>query len=427
MVTSGFIEKGEWILPTEGTLGAKAQNLLANTPLIKKHGFHVPKSLGVPWEYLDELPNPSQTTLDLIDEYFPEWKRIVVRSSSPDEDIGQRIPGLYKSDDIWHKDRDYAFSRIYFVLHSYFRMDAALRREALGMPDLGMSLLIQQPVCNSYEYFDADYSGALSYSGEMSELVFTDPTKGLEAMLEPCLETYNVGTDGVIAGEASSEHRNLACKLIALAKALPGIPGKGWEIEFVGDKRVPYVVQTTPIHKSEPVVIPDDAKSIFSVRREVVGTGLIRTEGILHVPTDFDLQELVRFDVTHGAYCLATSYSNIGFRKSGFSSRHLIPPILHNAKVMLVVCAYGGSANPFPPHVRQFMREGRVTLLGVFTNSLQETLEEMDPFITRSVAFGGTDTLSYSPTRLVVAANEAKYEAIVALPDGTIHPFAQLR
>lgn len=50
-----FRTEGKWVLPTSGTLGRKAENLLANTPIIEAQGFRIgDPSLVVPFEYVAE-------------------------------------------------------------------------------------------------------------------------------------------------------------------------------------------------------------------------------------------------------------------------------------------------------------------------------------------------------------------------------------
>ena len=83
------------ILPEEGTLGNKAQNLLNNTPAIKGQGLNIPRSLVIPFEYFKSVGDPYDFILAQVDKYFPNWKRTVVRSSAPEEDIDFRFPGQF--------------------------------------------------------------------------------------------------------------------------------------------------------------------------------------------------------------------------------------------------------------------------------------------------------------------------------------------
>src|SRR3972149_2249839 len=127
---NAFRQEGLWILPHEGTMGNKARNLYANTPAILSTGFFVPKSLVVPSEYLSEAKNKPEVVWKTIDGYFPGWRRMVVRSNAPDEDAGNRCPGLYESVDGWHEDADYGKGLIEKVIHSYNKQSAQLRRKA---------------------------------------------------------------------------------------------------------------------------------------------------------------------------------------------------------------------------------------------------------------------------------------------------------
>src|SRR3989338_4026260 len=121
---NAFRQEGLWILPHEGTMGNKARNLYANTPAILSTGFFVPKSLVV-----------------------------------------------------WHEDADYGKGLIEKVIHSYNKQSAQLLRKALGLPEIGMGLLIQEPVSEDIDNFKVTYSGCFSQIGEKSLLTFISDMK----------------------------------------------------------------------------------------------------------------------------------------------------------------------------------------------------------------------------------------------------------
>ena len=174
-----FIKEENWILPVQGTFGNKARDLYNNHPIIVANGAKVPKSLVVPFEYLKNARDPKAYTLELIDKYFPNWLRILVRSNAPDEDVGLRFPGLYTSEHLWHTDRSYATALIDRVIASYNRDAAKTRRSQLGLPELGMCLLIMEPVTNTPGEFDANYAGCFSDIGELGVLTFNNPKRGV--------------------------------------------------------------------------------------------------------------------------------------------------------------------------------------------------------------------------------------------------------
>ena len=154
-----FIEKDNWILPIKGNLGNKAKNLLENSQIIKECDFKIPRSLVIPYEYLQTSKNPEEFTLRQIDKYFPDWKKILVRSNAPDEDLNFRVPGLYISEYIYYKDREYALVLINDVIESYNNHKPKLIRKQLGLEERAMCILAQENISNTEEIFDVNYSG----------------------------------------------------------------------------------------------------------------------------------------------------------------------------------------------------------------------------------------------------------------------------
>ena len=413
-----FIERENWILPVEGTLGNKAQNLINNERIVKSHGFNIPRSLVIPYEYLQIVTSPTDFVLEQIDKYFPRWLRIFVRSNAPDEDLNYRFPGQYVSEHLWHTDRLPALQFIDNVLYSYTRPAPKLRRRQLGLPDLGMCLLIQEPVTNSPGEFDPSYSGCFSDIGELALLFFTNPAAGLDAMKSKPLKRYYVERDGTLRGDYFSLEQDLASRLRRLTYDLPTINGKGWEIEFVGNQNGAYVVQTTPIVKKTRVEIPTELDNVFNTIA-VVGTDTIITDGILYVPFFIPTREhVVSFDVSNSNYALATDHINL--TKDSDMLQYVVNP-----SVIIDLTTGFWRGHPFAPHIEQYMREGRIGIAGTFTGNLASILmtnsqrsrnqhqdENLGPF--------------YSPTKLVVVADEVSQRGFVGLADKQLHDFVSL-
>ena len=168
-----FKEKGNWILPEEGTLGDKAKNLLDNTPVIEAQGLKVPRSLVIPWEYANTAD--VYTILDWISQYFPDTPKVAVRSDTPDEDFGGRTPGLYVSKAIIHGNRRECYDPIGKVLASYNQPNARQRREQLGLEEKAMGLLVQ-------EFVKGSYAGFFSDIGDLGIFGLVDPENEMNAM-----------------------------------------------------------------------------------------------------------------------------------------------------------------------------------------------------------------------------------------------------
>ena len=413
----GFIDEGGWALPVGGTLGNKSRNLLENRVRILSQGLKIPRSVSVPFEYIQAAELKEQFVLEQTDRYFPNWLSIFVRSDAPDEDSNRRFPGLYESEHIWHRDRKPALCFISNVLGSYNNRPAQIRRGQYGMAEMGMGVLLQEPVTNTPGDFDASHTGAFSDIGEFALLNFTNPEEGLSAMKRPSLRKYWVDEKGIIQADAATFERDLAYKLRKLVNDLPKNDGKGWEIEFAVNREGTYIVQTTPVAKSGKVNIPYNIKNLFQ-SIAVVGTNSVVTNGILFAPhhEQFQLEDFVRFDVMHKNYCLVTVPENITL--SGTARLRLLDYAL-NPKVIIIDT---GEVlyNPLAAHVEQYMREGRIAMRGHFTDTPLSGAHVFGSDFLRSGRYCG---LLYSPTKLIVIADEVSGNAVVGLSDTRIHEF----
>lgn len=418
-----FIERGNWILPVEGTLGNKAQNLHNNTATIREAGFKVPRSLVMPFEYLAAKEDQAQLVLETIDRYFPGWTMALVRSNSPDEDVGLRFPGLYRSEHIWHKDRDYAAVKLEEVTRSYSDLAAVARRAQFGLPELGMCLLIMEPVTNTPGSFDASYAGCFSDIGELAILTFTNPKSGLEAMLtrpEKRLRIDKNGqhVDGIPPNGFTTQEYDLGRRLRILADNLPQIQGKGWELEFVGNQDGDYIVQTTPITKKARIIIPEKIDNIFEAE-SIVGTGEFSSNGILYVPFAYDYNQVMEFDRLHANYCLFADPAN-------FMLGHSVLRFLLNPSVIISLKYNYTHDIPFPQHVQQYMREGRIAMDGDFTNPNFSNIQlKLGRWINDGKTGDIVHSLAYSPTKLFVAGDEFSQKGVVSLA-GEPHHFTLL-
>jgi hypothetical protein len=404
-----FKEKGNWILPKEGNLGNKAKNLLDNTPVIEACQLKVPRSLVIPYEYLQAVDNPTIFTLEQIDRYFPEWLRVVVRSNAPDEDLTRRNPGQYVSEDLWHNDRDNALNLINRVIKAYnIRIQKMLRR-CEGLEEKAMCLLIQDLVSNTPGEFDVTSVGSFNDIGDLAVLTFNYPDLGLEAMTGIPLKEYKVDKQGRISEEHSESEQLIAERLRKLADSLPRKDKKGWEIEFVENKEGIYVVQTTPISKKEGFRVKRIENSIFAPI-EFIGIGEIYCDGILYVDDFPELEELYRFNNTHRNYCVATDHAWISTVGDNIDNPNTYNLIYHISNAGALLDIGGEMAKEFSVHLKQWMREGRAAMKGIFDSSLIQ-LPSGHGF--------------YSPTKLIVRADELENQGNVEVV-GEIKPFVPL-
>lgn len=409
-----FEKKGNWILPTEGTLGNKAKNLLDNATAIKACQLKIPRSLVIPYEYLQAVDKPAKFTLEQIDRYFPEWLRVAVRSNAPDEDLIRRNPGQYVSEDLWHEDRDYALALIDKVMDSYNGRIPRMLRIHQGLEEKAMCLLIQDIVSDTPGDYDAVSVGCFSDIGELALLTVSDPDYGLETMTKEPVRTYKVDKNGSILGPHESSEELPAKRLRKLADSLPKTEGKGWEIEYVGIKGGIYVVQTTPIEKHKKIDFSNTEDNLLNCVG-VLGINEISAEGILYVVSAPDMEMLSRFDASHKNYCLATVHPNL---QIGSDFLHHFS----NAAVVVDVTVGFWIKRPFAPHVRQWMREGRVALAGTFSSkyNLNHILTS-DTSGLRSMG----EKLRYSPIKLRVKADELLGKGTIEL-EGEMKPFVPL-
>ena len=405
-----FKEDGNWILPVSGTFGNKARELYKNTPIIHANGAKVPRSLVVPFEYLNDPNTITKYTLELADRYFPGWLRILVRSNAPDEDVGLRFPGLYTSEDLWHNDGDKQGYLLFRVIDSYKNPAAVARRKQLGLPELGMCLLIMELINNTPGEFDANYAGCFSDIGENAILTFNNPKKGLEAMISKPIKRLRIDGSGNPIDSFTPQERDFAYRLRKLSDELPKKEGKGWSIEFVANSDGLYIVQTTPIRKTGRVEIPSSIDNIFN-SAEVVGAGEFSTDGILYVPVHADKRILLEFDRTHINYCLALYPSNISMKNTDNILQYLLNP----AVILSLEYDYE-RLHSLSEHMRQYMREGRITLAGIFENPDMGNVHfgQRTNFVGREKDFRIREPI-YSPTELVVVGDEFSQKAVVGL------------
>jgi hypothetical protein len=411
-------------------MGNKGRNLGDNTQLIEASGFKVPRSMDVPHEYIqDARGNIDDFILELFDRFFPDWKRLVVRSNDSDEDLKGRNPGMYTSDEVWHKDREFVSFPIGRVLDSYYSLQARSVRAAQGLEKKRMGLLVQEPVTNDKERYypsDVNNSGSFSDMGEYYQFTLTDFSEGLKAMQRPALGEFRIRKDETYTGE----HQELVEGLIRLTESLPKRDGKKWELEFVTNDDGTYIVQTTPIAEQGIVFIEENESTIF-MPSYVVGIREVETEGIVYTPFFTQrrgpLSLLSGFNETHQNYCVATVHallkSNQGalYEIGGrYKVQFNITDHIHNASALLDITLGLTGGHDFAPHLKQWMREDRVAMLGRWTIEMFEKLLVSDDF-----GFRGTGGILYSPTRLRLKADEYLEKGVVQVV-GDIMPFIPL-
>jgi len=401
-----FTEQGNWTLPTWGTEGTKSKRLRDNQEIILVNGDLVHNSLVIPYEYYQGVKGPIHYILDLIEEHFPESIFVALRSNSPDEDFSTRTPGLFRSEPLYIKDRNDCYNPVKKVVNSYQTNKAESHRKKHGLQEKGMSLLVQDATQTTIS------CGCFSDIGELGILTFTNPENWLEAMQRPSLKKLRVDLEGrIVTGKSSTYDEMIAQRYRRLASALPEIPKKGWEIEFVETEKGFYVVQTTPIEKKERFKVQDKDNSVFNTH-EVLGTGEFNADGVVYAPPIYNARRLVEFDKDHKDYCLVTDHIGISRTKPDgekISLQNILSYAL-NAKIILDL---DNSHRILAPHVEQYMRECRVACSGTFRH----------PFNNQIPEFSG---LQYSPSRIRVQADEVEQESCVEFPEG-LKPFIKLR
>jgi hypothetical protein len=358
-----------WTLPVRGTLGRKAENLYRNTGAILGCGWNVPRSMVIPYEYY-QMEGGIYYMCDDIAETFRDCKFVAVRSNSPDEDLGERTPGLYKSVKINphatdREERNEAINDLGRVVSSYNCKEAVKRRKRLGLGERGMSLLVQ-------EWLPTAFCGSFSDIGETAVLLFTDTTQGIEAMLRPSNRKLFVDQQGDIVMNShyiTTYDQKWAKDLRRITNRLPSLDERGWELEFVITNGKNYVLQTTPIKKQPRFEVVATEHNIFE-SREVIGTGSFRTKGMLYLPygKGFDMRS---FNRRNRDYCLVVSGGCISkaptnkFSPLGDAS---------NARALFYVSptgAFSGEGS-FAAHAESFIRNnGCCGLVGRFTNYLK--------------------------------------------------------
>jgi len=388
-----FKIEGNWILPTKGTFGNKARNLYDNQGVIANHGFKIPRSMVIPYEY---LAYGYPAIVDIIHHYFGNGKTVAIRSNSPDEDLGERTPGLYRSEAVeLNKDRVGTQDIIGAVVDSYNYYDADFRRKELRLENKGMCLLVQ-------DFIPADYSGSFSDLGETGILTFTNSQMGMRAMTEKPFSKYRVDLKGKIISKnlmhTHTYEEYIAERLRRLSSALPKLGNdKGWETEFVFNEEGKYIVQTTPIKRQASFVVVPSERNIFDPR-EVIGRGSFRTNGILYLP--FSKPRLVsRVDDSMENYCIVTNYHGVS-RGVGEGSLERA----RKSNVLICIEDRFPGLHPFSAHVAQFIREGdRCAMVGRFTNDMNKYLLSSDDISLSDQHMYGL----FSPTQLDIQADES--------------------
>ncbi len=406
----------DWVLPVDGTQGNKSRNLFLHRDAARAAGFKRAKAVVVPWEYLKAVQNPAGFVLSTIDEWLPGWKRVFVRSDAPDEDNGQRIPGLYSTETIWHMDRDYAPELISRVIESYDTIWARRSRKMRNVSETGMGLLLERAV-NDVNGNLADCVGTYTNCDGLAKILFADPREGHKAMIRPPFKDCLVNNGVIESTEVFQEERFdfysgkyvkcgneiveriIAQRLSSLVMSLPKQEGRGWEIEFLAWLSDSYVAQITPIVNHPPVKVPD-LESAFDVK-EVVGTGDFTLDGILAVPI-LGAHDLHGFDATHSNYTVLTTFTALSVL-DGSGARDVLS--LLNARAFLIANAlYESHHISLAPHVEQYLRNTGVALW---------------------ISFPGMEHpnfAAYSPTPHGIVADEASGKAVVLLKE-PLRPF----
>jgi hypothetical protein len=388
-----------WTLPVSGTLGKKAENLYRNTQTILDCGWKVPRSMVIPFEYYSR-EGGIYYMLDDITACFPNSEFVAVRSNAPDEDGEERTPGLYVSKKVAIHKRHSACDDLGKVLGSYESSIAEKRRKRKGVQNTGMCLLVQ-------EWIPAAFSGCFSDIGEIGILRFTNPTYGTESMIKPSVrDKLFVNSSGEIVPNThyfTTYDQTWAKNLRRLVSSLPNLGKKGWELEFVISEQGEYILQTTPIKRQPRFEVRKTRNNIFECR-EVIGSGMFETNGILYLPTgEFDMPS---FDRAHRDYCLVIC-GNVITRSS---HRGFPDPTneASNARVLMYVNPDGRfiGLEGFAAHAETFIRESdRCGLVGKFINSFRHEMSgKLDDF-----------KPLFLDTKLLIQADEIEQEANVEI------------
>ena len=404
-----FYESGQWILPTSGTLGNKAKNLLDATETIERSGAKVPRSLVVPFEYIDQFGDKPGFLVSQFDTYFPDWKRLVVRSNSPDEDLAERRPGMYASENVWYKDRAYTGYFVQKVLDSYYEPEARSYRFRHGISEQGMGLLVQELISRDGIDFNAPFVGGFSCFGDFAALTFTDPSKGMEAMKETPLRKYTL-KNGITPGisRMDEEEAAIAAVLGKLSDSLRH-DGRDLQMEFAVNQNGVYILQVTPVQKTKKPEIAYDRTGNIIQCTDVVGFNQVQANGMLYVPSVLPGRNEFRtinsakdFDSGNKNYILATIHHNL---------HQNILSALQNYSAVIDVTR-GMIGNAFAAHVADAIRTNKIALAGMFTD---------DPFTQNMEDLMGWNTteapLIFYPAHFSVTADEFEEVGIVKASD----------
>jgi hypothetical protein len=388
-----------WTIPVRGTFGSKAENLYKNTETILNGRWKISRSMVIPHEYYS-LQGGIYYMLDDISKCFDNSEFVAIRSSSPDEDLGERTPGLYVSEKVRHHYRREAIDQLQRVLGSYHSNAAKRRREEKGIAETGMSLLVQ-------EWINSECSGSFSDLGDSAILTYTDPNAGIESMIKPSLKKMVSDFNGKnnISIDYSNDYDKIWIKRFReLTNSLPQDKDRGWELEFVISKQGSYIMQTTPIKKQPKFEVKETKNNIFH-NRDVIGSGIFRTNGILYLPINHELN-MKEFDNNNKDYCLVVAEGVL----TSASTRTTRNPLLDatNAKVLISVSPSGlfSGLDSFAAHAQTYIREKqRCGLVGRFTNEFKESMS--GDFV--------NSKLLYLDTKLLIQADEVEQKANVEI------------
>jgi hypothetical protein len=422
-VKKDFRQEGKWILPVRGTMGRKAQNLLDNSQAIKDWNFEIADpSLVIPFEYYDESPESRLAVQKIIKHFFPNTPLIGVSSNSPDEDVGERIPGLYSSRAISIEDDRLTFG-LQAVINSYYSQTARILRQRRGLPEQGMSLLVRP-------FINATFSGSFSYFGDKSLLTFTNPEKGMDSMQSPNNRTLWVDENGEIykTQDRFSGDDQFSGRLHRLATSLPRHQDKGWEIEFLAttnDRGIDafYIMQTTPIKKLSDFQVTRGKNPVFHAH-DMTGFGEFVTDGLVYLPVLRDnekrgmVETLTTFNQRCANYALLSLHVNIK------NARELIE--VSNAKVLFDIYDLGGPVHPLSAHLSQQFRQNGSALVGSFLDPKLSGIELMNLELKLNFQHNSRNLRGmYSPTRIRTQVNEFKKEAYIEAI-GEVQPFVPI-
>jgi hypothetical protein len=406
-----FKNHDQFVLPTSGTIGKKAQNLIDNLDLINRFGFKVPKTLVVPKEYLKDksIIQIGDYVLNETNNFFPNWDIIYLRSNVENEDSQKREPGKYESvytvNNWLDSDLDEDIKEEFPDCNNTFQRDIKIVTQS-GLH----GLMVQNPAFNPRK--SPGYGSVISNFCDISKFSRNYSQMHNSMLSPPDFECWVNSNDPEFKQLDSFQKENIL-RLDDFLNSLPKKDGKGWEVEFVSDNLISeiYIVQTTPVKKNKMITIStDDLKLSKFFGTHTLGSGKFKLDGILYArDIEENLEYFADFNSKHKGYGLALPHSELSHGNIDLVSRLFS----NSAGIFDLIPSCSGeiSINSMSSHFNQEVRENRFAIRGFFVDELHKV--------------NYSDLPLYSDSKFIVQANEPTNSSSVNVI-GILNEFKQI-